>query len=95
MQFFEELPPTNNRNRRIDWDGAKADLIANEGKWGLMATNISNSIPQHLRAGRYKAFRGEELDDFEFAVRRPETPSEEYGPRMTDLYGRYSKGVSK
>lgn len=91
MQFFEELPRTRyTRATPIDWDKAKADLMENPGKWGLIAKNISGSTPGQIRAGRYKAFQGEELNHFEFTTSKPEDPEEPYADRRTDLYGRYS-----
>ena len=96
MQFFEKLPPVKRvREEPVDWAQAKADLIANEGQWGLIATNISNSTPQQLRTGSYKDFKPEDLDHFEFKVRKPENPEVPYAPRMTDLYGRYSSKAIK
>ena len=93
MQFFEQLPGDADRPKRppIDWAKAKADLIANEGRWGLIATDVSNSVPQQLRRGRNKQFRGPELDHFEFSVRKPENPTEPYPKRRSDLYGRYTR----
>ena len=72
----------------------KAALVANEGKWVLMVENISNSTPQQLRTGRYKDFRKDELDHFEFSVRKPKNPEEPYADRRTDLYGRYTKTIA-
>lgn len=95
MQFFEKLPPNRFvRATRIDWEKAKAELIANEGQWGLVAENVSNSTPYQLRMGRNRHFRGDDLKNFEFSTRRPEfdpdSDEEPYGPRRTDLYGRYT-----
>lgn len=89
MQFVDELPAGRAvRDTPVDWDAAKAELMANPGAWGLMAENIASSIPGQLRAGKNKAFRGAELIHFEFAVRKPANSG--YGNRRTDLWGKYS-----
>jgi len=91
MQFFEELPPGRTaRVEKVDWEKAKADLIANEGVWGLIAENISGSTTTQLRKGTYKSFRGDDLLHFEFQMRKPKNTTEDYGTRRSDLYGRYS-----
>ena len=91
MQFFSELPERHVvRDEPVDWEQAKADLMANPGKWGLMAENVSNSTPGQLRKGKNRFFRGPELENFEFRVRKPKAPETPYGRRRTDLYGRYS-----
>lgn len=90
MQFFEELPPSRTgRISPINWIEAKNQLVANPGMWGLMAENISSSTPAQLRAGKNKQFRGDELLNFEFRVRKPDNPEVPYAPRRTDLFGRY------
>jgi len=92
MQFVNDLPTAKTlRDTPIDWEGIKAKLIENEGQWGLMVENIAASTPQQLAQGKNKAFRGEELTHFEFAVRKPENPTQPYGKRRTDLWGRYTK----
>ncbi len=92
VRVFTELPPIRNmRGVRRDWAKAKADMIANEGLWVLIAERVSNSTPQQLRTGKYKDFRIEELEHFEFSVRKPDNPEKPYGPRRTDLYGRYTR----
>lgn len=89
MQFFENLPSARTtRAEPVDWSTAKANLIANPGQWGLIAEKISASTPGALKSGRNKAFRGEEIGNFEFRTRRPEGPSD-YSLRQTDLYGRF------
>ena len=92
VKTFDSLPPINGKSeaRLIDWDKARRDLIANEGLWVLMAENISNSTPQQLRTGKYRAFPPNEMEHFEFSVRKPENPQVPYGKRRTDLYGRYT-----
>ena len=95
MQFFDELPAGRATDRvQTDWAQAKADLIENEGQWGLMAENVSDSTRDQLRAGKYRAFRGEELEHFEFVARKPENPEVPYAPRRADIYGRYTAKVS-
>lgn len=93
MQFFEELPAQRGavRRSRVDWAKAKEDLVAHEGQWGLMAENVASSAPHQLRRGDNKHFRGDDLNHFEFSVRKPIAPEVPYGDRRTDLYGRYSK----
>ena len=89
MKFFDEMPPGRSvRAERVDWAKAKAELMENPGQWGLMAENVASSIPGQLTNGKNKAFRGEELQHFEFRILKPE--NSDYGPRRTDLYGRYS-----
>lgn len=91
MQFFDELPAGRAvREEPVDWEQVKADLMQNPGRWGLVAENISSSTPGQLRAGKNKNFRGEDLEQFEFRVRKPANPGVEYGKRRTDLYGRYT-----
>lgn len=91
-QVFHKLPPIRGaREEPIDWSAVKQALIENEGEWVLMAENISNSTPQQLRTGKYKDFKEADLPHFEFAVRKPENPEVPYGPRKTDLYGKYTK----
>lgn len=91
MKFFKELPTRSNvRDQPIDWAGAKAELMANPGEWGLIAENVASSTPQQLQTGKNKHFRGEELEQFEFRVMRPENAPESYAKRRTDLYGRYT-----
>lgn len=94
MQFQDELPQARTtRAEPIDWEQAKADLVANEGKWGLIATSVAQSTPQQLRKGGNRHFRGDELKHFEFAARRPKNPAnpEDYPGNRTDLWGRYTK----
>ncbi len=91
MKFFDEVPTRGvRRGEPVDWAAAKAALIENEGKWGLMAENVAASTPQQLYNGKNSHFRGEELKHFEFRVARPESPETPYPPRRTDLYGRYT-----
>lgn len=91
MEFFDKLPVGNTSRREspIDWAAVKDELVANEGQWGLVAENVSSSVAEQLRKGRYAKFQGDDLDQFEWRNRRPATPSESYGPRSTDLYGKY------
>ena len=98
MHFQTEPPAAQNlREERVDWAAVKAELMAHEGEWGLVAENIANSTPQQIRSGRYKEFRGAELDHFEFVTRKPEDKEKlvEYGPRRTDVWGRYTKSVTR
>lgn len=90
MQFFDELPEGRRtvRSEPVDWEQAKATLIENPGKWGLMADNVPASTPGQLRKGKNRLFRGPELEHFEFRVRKPE--GAKYPPRRTDLYGRFT-----
>lgn len=93
MKFQSELPGgATVREDPIDWAAAKAELIENEGEWGLIAENISSSTPQQLRKGRYKEFPAEELSNFQFAMRKPEDKeiAATYATRRSDLWGRYS-----
>ena len=91
MKFFEELPVSRSGRRApIDWAQAKTNLIANPGAWGMIAENVSSSTPGQLRKGKNKHFRGEELEKFEFVVRRPSDPETGYAPRRSDLYGRFT-----
>ena len=97
--YFQDEPPAaqNLRDSPVDWAKAKRELMENEGKWGLIAENISNSTPQQLRTGRYKEFRDPELEHFEFITRKPEDRDKaaSYGPRRTDVWGRYTKSVTR
>ena len=96
MQFFDELPLGRTiRDEPVGWEEAKAELIKNPGRWGLVAENVSSSVPSQLRSGKNQFFRGEELESFEFRVRKPENPEVPYGNRRTDLYGRYTKPATK
>jgi hypothetical protein len=89
MKFSDELPGGDRANRKyVDWDKAKADLIATPGMWGLIAEDVSATVPAQLQKGRYKAFRGDELEHFDFSVRRPKDA--DYRPRRSDLWGRYT-----
>lgn len=92
MQFFDDMPAGREaRERRVDWESAKAELINNPGRWGLMAENIASSIPDQLRKGRYKDFRGNDLEVFQFRVLKPSgEKGKGYGARRTDLYGRFT-----
>lgn len=88
-QVFDELPGGREiREERVDWEKVKADMIANEGQW-VKVENVASSITQQLGSGRNQNFRGDELRHFEFVTRR--TPGQEYAPRRTDLYGRYTQ----
>lgn len=92
MHFQDELPQAFGApDKRVDWAAVKAELIANEGQWGLMAENMANTTPSQLRRGNYAAFRGDELAHFEFASRRPENPDAAYGTRRADIWGRYTR----
>ena len=89
MQFTSELPRgIDVRPTRVDWEEAKQAVMDNPGQWGLMATNIASSVPDQLRKGVNKAFRGDDLAHFEFATRRPK--GADYPKRRTDLWGRYT-----
>lgn len=89
MQFFEEFPGAE-RREPIDWATAKAELMKRPGHWGLMAENVSSSTPSQLRRGLNQTFRGPELEDFEFRIRRPAgAKASGYAKGRTDLYGRY------
>lgn len=90
MQFFDDLPSANLAgNRNIDWTGARRELVANPGRWGLLVENIASSAITQLRNGQNVAFRVD-LDCFEFSARRPKNPETPYGPYRTDIYGRYT-----
>lgn len=99
MHFQPEPPAAQNLREQgqVDWAAVKAELMAHEGEWGLVAENIANSTPQQIRSGRYKEFRGAELDHFEFVTRKPEDKAKaaEYGPRRTDVWGRYTAKVAR
>lgn len=88
----DELPPGRTvRAEPIDWAGAKQAMIDNAGSWVKIVENISSSTPQQLRRGDNRLFRGEELERFEFATRKPTDPdvASRYRPNFTDLWGRY------
>jgi len=88
----DELPPgRTNRATPIDWAGAKKAMIDHAGSWVKIVENVSASTPQQLRRGDNKLFRGEELERFEFATRKPFDPevASKYKPNFTDLWGRY------
>ena len=90
MKFFE-TPPGGSSLRKIDWEGAKVELVANEGEWGLIAERVAGSHPQQLHAGKNVNFRGDTLKHYEFVTRRPvDAAAKGYSKRQTDLYGRYS-----
>jgi len=95
MQFFDELPARRTvRDEPVDWERAKAEVMANPGMWGLMAENIASSTPGQLRAGKNKHFQDDELKHFEFRVSKPENADPDiYTARRTDLYGRYTEEV--
>ena len=99
MHFQTEPPAAQNLREQgqVDWAAVKAELIAHEGEWGLVAENIANSTPQQIRSGRYKEFRGDELDHFEFVTRKPEDKDKaaSYGSRRTDVWGRYTKVITR
>lgn len=89
MQFSESLPSgTDVRPSRVDWASAKKTIMERPGEWGLMAPNIASSIPDQLRKGMNKHFRGDELARFEFVTRRPTDAT--YPKRRTDLWARYT-----
>lgn len=89
MQITEQLPSGNDvRPTRVDWSASKELAMQNPGMWVLMATNIASSIPDQLRKGMNKQFRGDDLKHFEFATRRPKDAT--YPKRRTDLWGRYT-----
>jgi hypothetical protein len=89
MQITDQLPSGSDvRPTRVDWAKAKTAAMENPGKWVLMAENIASSIPDQLRKGMNKQFRGDELERFEFATRRPKGAT--YPKRRTDLWGRYT-----
>lgn len=91
MQFFEEIPyPRSPRERTIDWAEIRRELMENPGMWGLAVTNVSSSTPGQLHRGENSHFRGDDLAKFRFKVRRPKNPETPYGPRRSDLYGRYT-----
>ena len=89
-EVADELPNPNGMVRAmpIDWASAKQALIDNEGKWVKMVENVSASTLQQLRKGSNVQFRGEDLNKFEFAARRPK--GAEYPKNFTDLWGKYS-----
>ena len=91
MEFFEELPGGNRIHEEpVDWHAARAELMKNPGSWGLMVENVSSSTASQLRKGQNRNFRGEDLEQFEFRVRRPaDAKGRGYVNRRTDLYGRY------
>lgn len=98
MKFQTELPPLARAVREpVDWAKAKAEMVAHEGEWGLIATNVASSTPSQLRRGEYKDFRGDELRHFEFATRKPEDVevAKTYPARRSDLWGRYTAKVAK
>lgn len=93
-EIKEELPQgRKHRANPNDWEAAKRALKGNPGKWVKIAENVSASTRQQLVRGRYTAFRGEELEHFEFAVRQPEDPeiAATYRPNFSDIWGRYSE----
>ena len=89
-EIADELPAQNGTRRAdpIDWDSAKQAMIDNPGKWVRLAENVSASTLQQLRKGRNVRFRGDDLDHFEFAARRPKDA--DYPKNFTDLWGKYS-----
>lgn len=92
-EVADELPPARTiRSQPIDWEGAKAAMIDNQGRWVKIVENLSASTLQQLRRGDNKLFRGSELEQFEFATRRPKDPgiAAAYKPNFTDLWGRFN-----
>ena len=90
MQFVDTLPPKKSRLGTRDWNEIKQELMSNPGMWGLMAEDVAASTIDQLRAGVYKDFRGDELEQFEFATRTPQNQTTPYKSRRTDLWGRYT-----
>lgn len=91
-EVTDELPPARTvRPKPIDWASAKKALMDNAGSWVKIVENVSASTLQQLRRGDNKLFRGEELEKFEFATRRPKDKAvaASYKPNFTDLWGRY------
>jgi len=97
MEFFDEIPGARPfRQRRIDWEKVKAALKDNPGRWGLMAEDVSSSTASQLRKGANRLFRGDELNEFEFRVRKPDgEKASDYVKDHTDLYGRYVPAESQ
>lgn len=109
FKVVKALPPNARasvREEQVDWAGAKTALIDNAGEWVCIAENVHSSTVTQLRAGKYAQFQGAELENFEFASRRPTRAREgagsddwqPYGPRRTDVYGLYTapkKGAKK
>ena len=94
FKVLDELPAGRQvRAEPVDWAAAKQALLDNPDKWVLMAENIASTTSGQLAGGKNQHFRGEELEHFEFAVRKPEKPEVPYGNRRTDLYGKYSTNV--
>lgn len=87
MHFQSEPPAAPTRG--IDWEGIKAEMVAHEGQWGLIAEDVASSTLTQLRRGKGR-FKGEELAHFEFLARRPKGAEKPYGPNRTDVWGRYS-----
>lgn len=81
------------RDNPVDWEAAKRALIENEGKWVLIAADVHASTGEQLRNGKYAQFPDPEVDNYEFTARKPENA--EYGPRRTDIWGRYTKPLPK
>lgn len=91
FKFFDTLPESRGaRGTKIDWAGAKEAMLKTPGMWCLIAENTATSTPTQVRSGSNRHFRGEELELFEFRVRKPEQPEFQYGRNKTDLYGRYT-----
>ena len=61
-------------------------MIDNPG-WVLIAENVHASTGDQLRKGMYPSFR-DDLDRFEFRAVKPQ--NSDYGPRRTDIWGRYT-----
>jgi len=93
MQFFDELPGNYGlRGNNTDWAAAKADLMKNPGQWGLIIENVAASTASQLRTGKNQMFRGDELKQFDFRIRRPTgAKGRGYADRRTDLYGRFTE----
>ena len=87
-QILDEMPSRAIRETPVDWDKAKRDVMKHPGKWVLMADNVAPSVMRQLKLGKNPRFRGEELKQFEFRVKRPEDA--DYPPRRSDLWGRYT-----
>lgn len=96
FQVENELPrvrAASVRGEAVDWEGAKRALIANEGKWVLIAEDVHLSTGDQLRRGKYSQFPETEVANFEFAARRPENST--YLPRRTDIWGCYTAPKKK
>jgi hypothetical protein len=98
IEVRAELPGRGNvRDTPVDWNAVRALMVENQGMWVKVAENVAGSTATQLNAGRNKHFRDADLDQFEFAVRKPEDAEKAatYGPKRTDLWGRYTAPKTK